>query len=432
MLLIYMDEPSPRAKYVIEHVLHQVLGWDLMMVDDAETFRSSVGPKLFYGRSDPGAGVFHIPSSGWLNNTGIEPFEPELVMDGELPVIFRDQNGFDLFAAVFHLISRYEEYLDHEKDQHARMRSRDHFMVKHELAGRPIVDHWIMRTAHAIRSQFPELPAPDRRYQHVVTADIDNGLKYLGRPFWKQGGAALRDLVKGSPSLAQERIAVLLGARPDPFADQSVLIEAARSKAVARTIAFVLVEDRGAFDHAANIDHEQMRRAIGELAGEIEIGIHPSYESSSRPGTIAREKQRLHASAGVPIRTSRQHFLRWRMPDTLRELEAEGILEDHSLGFSDRIGFRAGTCTPFRWYDLQQERVSDLVLHPFAAMDSALHDHMGMRPKEAAAAMLDMSRAVRAVNGTFVSVWHDRFLSGHGERKGWPEAFKQVCEAAAP
>ncbi len=171
---------------------------------------------------------------------------------------------------------------------------------------------------------------------------------------------------------------------------------------------------------------------IGEFRNVAEIGIHPSYESSANERLIGSEKLQLEKVSSRKIFTSRQHFLRWQMPDTLRALQEAGITEDHSLGFSDRPGFRAGTCTPFRWYDLEQERISGLMLHPFAAMDSALHDHMELRPKEGAAEMIAMSNAVRSVSGTFTSVWHDRFLSGHGAWKGWPEAFQMVVTSAAP
>ena len=118
------------------------------------------------------------------------------------------------------------------------------------------------------------------------------------------------------------------------------------------------------------------------------------------------------------------------MPDTFRALIANGFSEDHSIGFSDRIGFRAGTCTPFPWYDLERDEETTLMLHPFAVMDSALANQTGEGLQNALGEMKRVSDAVREVNGSFVSVWHDRFLSGHEEFEGGPEAMRELVEHA--
>jgi hypothetical protein len=108
----------------------------------------------------------------------------------------------------------------------------------------------------------------------------------------------------------------------------------------------------------------------------------------------------------------------------------QGFNEDHTLGFTDRVGFRAGTCTPFPWFDLESNEATDLMLWPFAVMDSAIHEQMGVPTEQAAARFIEMADAVKAVDGTFVSVWHDRYLSGHGEFRGWPEVMIEVVQRA--
>ena len=44
--------------------------------------------------------------------------------------------------------------------------------------------------------------------------------------------------------------------------------------------------------------------------------------------------------------------------------------------------------------------------------------------------MKRVSDAVREVQGSFVSVWHDRFLSGHEEFRGGPEAMRELVDLA--
>jgi hypothetical protein len=432
MLHVHIDEPSPRARYTIEHVLHHMLGWTPVFTASLEEFQQITGPRLRYGQgAGDGGGYLHVPASGWLGRKDRQPFEPAVGRVGDMPVLFPSAEGYDPFAGTFYLLSRYEEYAGNDPDRHDRLVSMAHFVVKHGIERIPVVDLWALQLARDLRAIYPELPLPARTYNHIITVDVDNGLKYLGRPVWKQWGAVARDIIKGDHTFARERIAVLTGMAPDPYDRYDLLEKAAQQPGVDRLIAFFLMCGNSSFDHAASSAHPQMRKIIGRIHQQAEVGIHPSYESSRREELIGTEAGMLSAITQAPITRSRQHFLRWRMPETLRALEKLGMNEEHSMGFADRSGFRAGTCTPFHWYDLEQERVSDLVLHPFTTMDSALGDQKGMGPVDAVAEMLRMSDVVREVNGTFISVWHDRFLSGDHRHKGWPEAFQHVLLSAA-
>ncbi len=71
-----------------------------------------------------------------------------------------------------------------------------------------------------------------------------------------------------------------------------------------------------------------------------------------------------------------------------------------------------------------------LMLWPFACMDSTLHEKLGLGPDAALNEFKRMTDTVRAVNGTFVSVWHDRYLSGDTPYEGWPEVMKKLVEYA--
>ena len=431
MLLVHIEHPSPRARFALDHVLRNMIGWDVRFTGSMEEFRSADAPKIHYGRAIVDERAFHLHASGWLEEEGVRPFEPRIGKSDGIPVLFPNYHGHDPFAGTFYLISRYEEYLEDDRDAHGRLPSGSHFMVKHGIERIPVVDHWALQLADQLRSDFPALREPSRRYRHVATIDVDNGLKYRGRPKWRQFAALLRDLLKFDLAEVKARIAVMTGKRKDPFAVLEEMLQIA-APFTSGSIAFFLTKGGGKFDHAADPLHPAMRNAIGAFASTARIGIHPSYESSRRPAMIGEEIELLSGIAGIPITTSRQHFLRWKMPDTLRELEQAGIRQEHSIGFSDRSGFRAGTCTPFPWYDLHQERVSAITMHPFATMDSAFYDQQKRSPHEASAEMISMAEKVRAVNGNYISVWHDRFLSGSGQWRGWPEVFREVIEKAAP
>jgi hypothetical protein len=260
---------------------------------------------------------------------------------------------------------------------------------------------------------------------------MDNLLRYAGRPLVRAVGATLKDLVKLRPGAAAERWPVRWGFRQDPFVRAVDLVAAHRAD-VDKARLFLLLRGTGTHDHAVPPSHwpaSVKRRVKGLSAEGIDLGLHPSYATCEMPAR-AEEEVRTFTGAIGGLWATRQHFLRMRLPHTLQWAARTGIAEEHSLGFVDRVGFRVSTCTPFPWYDLEREEETRLELWPFQAMDSALIERMGMGPDGVVRAMNGMSDAVRAVNGTFVSVWHDRYLSGHREFAPWPSVFERVVKHA--
>ena len=428
MLHVLLETPSPRARYVVRHVFERMLGWPLMLVGSHEELRSLPGPKLVYGGT-PLDGAFHVPACGWLDGERAADVRPKPSSTGRELKLFPIGTRHDVFAAIFHLIALEEEYTIAEHDEHDRIDADRLTLVRSRAHEFPIVEHWALKLVDDLRALFPSLPVPQRTYRHVLTVDMDNGLKYAARSWQRAMGASAKDLATGRVTRFFERWNVRMGNTEDPYASFVGRLSEVRDK-VDRMIAFVLTRGEGRFDHAARIDHPVFLDLLKRLARTAEMGLHPSYGSSRDERLIARERALLHKATGRPVVLSRQHFLRWRLPDTFRALLANGIIEDHSIGFSDRAGFRAGTCTPFPWYDLEREEETTLMLHPFAVMDSALANRTGEGLRQAIGDLKRASDAVREVQGTFISVWHDRFLSGHAEFRGGPEAMHELVEHA--
>jgi hypothetical protein len=427
MLLVLLDSDGPRQRYIVRHLLERMLGWPVRFTADAEAYMVHNGPRLHYG-----APLVHDVGHVVVPAIPLEAVKPGMTLppptlcDG-LPVI----HGDDPFADSFTLLSLVDELGAVERDAHGRVPSSALHVVRHRLSELALVDRWALRLAERLAARYPQLPAPLRRFRHVLTVDVDNGFRYHGRPALRQTGALVRDVLRMRAADALERMSVLLGRRRDPFDRYAELAALATTKPLHRAIAFLLMRGGGAHDHAVPRD-ERFQQRVRALSASVEVGLHPSYHSSDDATTTLRERDELQAVTGRAVQVSRQHFLRWRLPDTLRALASAGFTEDHSLGFPDRAGFRAGTCTPFPYYDLERDEETGLMLWPFACMDSALHDRMGIGADEALAHIRPLIDEVRGVGGTFVSTWHDRFLSDSGPWKGWWGVMERTVEAARP
>lgn len=425
MLLVHLEDPSPRARYVVRHVLGTMLGMEHAFADGLEEFRSAGGPKLHYGTIDPGGEVQHVPAS----RGGLALVEmPDRVTPLQgTPCIYLAAGRHDLFASVFRLLSLVDEHSPTARDRHGRVPAHSLFTVRHGLADAPWADQWALQLRDELEARWPGL-AHGRNYRHLATVDLDNVLRYAGRPLLRTAAATGKALLHGQFSAAVERWRVVAGQR-DPFLAALDLVEE-QLPLVDEAILFLLLRGNEGYDHAVPPEKwpASARARIKALPTHVHWGLHPSYATRELPQRWAGEVEQFKRLGHAPL-ASRHHFLRWEVPATLRAAEAFGFTREHSLGFSDRAGFRASTCTPFPWYDLEQERESPLVLHPFAAMDSALIAQ-GKGPAAVEKAMIAMSDKVRAVGGTFISVWHDRYLSGHREFGPWPDIFRRVLRHA--
>lgn len=430
---VYVEQPSPRAWYTLHHVLERMLGWSIERHDDITSFRASGSPKLFYGTAEE-LGAFNVRPEGLLAEWIPRASDPATVRLPGSTALFPVSGGhmsFDVFAASFWMLSRMEEYVLERKDEHGRVLTADLFASRHGFLDVPVVDDWALLFARAWHEHDERVPMPVRRYSHVFTMDVDNGFAYLGRPWWRTMGAHLRAVLENRKGEMTARRQVLSGRSPDPFDIYAGLRQWTEDLADRRLI-FWLTAPRGKHDHAVPTSFPLLLERMKECAAWAEIGIHPSYDSSARPELIAHQRTELAKASGVAVDISRQHFLRVGKYELYAELLRLGVLEDHSMGLHDELGFRAGTCTPFKWYDLRNEAATELDIWPHTVMDNTLHRKLKLSPAEGAVAAKRMVDKVRAVQGTFIGLWHESYLSDHLDAKGWRDAILEVSRYAKP
>ena len=129
-----------------------------------------------------------------------------------------------------------------------------------------------------------------------------------------------------------------------------------------------------------------------------------------------------------PILRSRFHFLRFRLPISYRRLLDNMISDDYSMGYSKTIGFRAGICSGYNFFDLEIDGETKLRVHPFAIMDVALKDGLGLNKEEALIKIKQIVDEIIAVKGDFISVWHNQSLSERYQWIGWREVYENMLE----
>lgn len=153
---------------------------------------------------------------------------------------------------------------------------------------------------------------------------------------------------------------------------------------------------------------------VAEMIREIdrrgwEIGLHPSWFSFDDVDEMKRQKAALETALGKDVVSVRQHYLHYDIRVTPRVQAAAGLKYDATLGFNDNVGFRFGTCYPWRLYDLKGEKELPIVEIPLIIQDGAmLHPNKGMRLDEETAFQYvqQITEAVERVGGVLTLLWH--------------------------
>jgi hypothetical protein len=96
------------------------------------------------------------------------------------------------------------------------------------------------------------------------------------------------------------------------------------------------------------------------------------------------------------------------------------------MTYADQFGFRASTCTPFYFYDLDFEIQTPLKIYPTTVMDTTLNDYLNLVPVVAKSKINLMLDEVKQVKGCFIMLFHNETLSENKRWKGWNEVYVDV------
>lgn len=432
-MLIYSAKKSPRLEYALRILFRQLLSLNYTLTDDYLFYQEHTGPKIHYGERRLADDGFFLSAHSLLFEKEIRPVDVDVIRIDERPALFpaREDSDwpFDLFSMCFYCLSRYEEYLDFAADRYERFPATESLAYQHDFLQRPILNEWAYYFGKALKEKWPNLQCEKPKYQFQLTFDIDMAWAYLYRPWWRLISGGVAQMLRGQWAGLRERIQVLRGRADDPFYIFDYL-DRLQDQFKIDTLYFWLLGDPAKYDMNADIELPAFRDLIRRIAKRYPVGIHPSFQSNMAGGQVDREIQRLKNIIQGDVSKSRQHFLILSFPKTYRTLSSCGITDDYSMGYADQVGYRAGIATPFPWYDLEQERITNLTIHPFAAMDVTLNFYLKLQPEEALEHLKNMTQAVRQYGGTFTLLWHNSSFASRIGWKGWREIFEQIIRFA--
>ena len=425
-MLVYTHKLTERSKYIFNLIFGELLGLEYAFTTDLAAYESYEQEKLAYTMHQPASGFF-VESVSLLFETGITAIQPSVFSFAGTCAFFQTHGGrfsFDLFAASFYLVSRYEEYLPFEPDQYGRFPAKQSLAYQHGFLQTPVVNCWVQEFKKMLLQFYPFLRFRDVPFQSTISFDIDVAYAYKGRPAWWNAGALLKDIVLLRTQFL-DRVQVLSG-RKDPYDTYDDIETMLACYQVKPLFFFLLADMPSRYDRNLAARSASLHRLIRRCSATGSIGIHPSYYSMEKPSLLGQEKEQLEKSSGQPITRSRQHYLRFRLPHTYVQLAGAGITDEYSMGYAELPGFRAGICTPFYFFNLAANQATTLKVHPVTYMDGSFIEDLQMHPGESLEMIKQMINTVKQVQGHFLCIWHNHTVSETGPYKGWKQVLQET------
>lgn len=326
---------------------------------------------------------------------------------GQLEFQIKDQEIIleaDLIAATFFMLTRWEEWVIKDKDHFDRFPSAVALAVKFNFLERPIVNEYVEVLWAFLQLLDIQQDRKESTYKVIPTHDVD-------RPYvWYSKVGVLVHFAKAFLKREFRNIQIHLPyffRNKDPFDTHERLMNLAEKKGI-RAHFFFMAGGNSKYDNLYQINHPKVLNLIQKIKQRgHHIGIHPSFNSYDNIDFFKKEKARLEDIVKQPIQTGRQHYLRFKLPDTWRLWNDCDMTWESTMTYADRVGFRCGVCYPFPVFDIVNREQLALYEKPTIVMETSFIIYEKLAPKAAAEKLDALKKEVKKYNGEFVFLWHN-------------------------
>lgn len=395
------------------------LGIEIDFTSKLETFIAYTGPKMSYGKG-PLGNEFFIEAAPLLFELGVQNVNIN-IKSWQSNICFFEMGKvsmfpFDVFAATFYLISRYEEYLPHVKDGLNRFDEKQSLCVQNGFAEIPLVDLWLKELFNQIKEVFPELSiAKSSKESFIPLVEVVSPYKYLNLSILNN----LATFGKAFYSLnfweLFEQPMVLLGFKKDPW-DTFQEFKTLFFKSKFKTRFFFLFSKGSDMDRGISVRNATFQSLIKEVADYFEVGLLASFPANKRVKQFETERKGLNLLIHRRIEKIRYAWGISTVNESYRNLLMQEVEADYSLGFPSIMGYRASTAIPFFYYDLANEMTTSLKIFPVVANENSLRQYS---PVEGIKKLNAMGKNLPLSSGVHCFAISNRILENSEANKGY-------------
>ena len=370
MILIYCNKTTPRIEYTFNHIFKLILNKNFSITNSKLEFNDFLGYKFSYARTPISEELF-FQSNGLLEQRGLDNYEVKIFEWENVKCFFKVGSKsaipFDIFSAIFFLLSRYEEYMPHTDNKIGQFNYTESIAYRKEFLEVPLVDVWIEKLISLIENKIKlKCKVVSNNQVKSIIISCANPYKYLNKYPFKSFMIWFKNLIKLNLWEVIEHFFVFLRIKVDPWEidDYVKKILLASNKEI---LFFFSFSSESFFKNETPKTNENFRKYIKEVSDIFEIGFLPSNNALKNLKTL--ELESLNISNLVHIKIVKvlcQDGLKKISQDYKNSLSLDNA-NDFSMGYIDAFGYRASTCSSFFFYDLSNETKTNLLLTPFVA-----------------------------------------------------------------
>ena len=360
-LLVYVPLLTPRIKYIFNFIFNDILHTQVGFSSNLTEFKASALPKISYGNLPVGDELFFKNADFLLAHTISAP-SFKTTNFGDMLVPFAVDNSslpFDVFAASFYFVSRYEEYLPYEPNAEGNFPAAASLQSKLKLLEFPVIDGWALMLKNMLLKKYPKLFFGKKEFQFVpliclYASNAQGSINFISKLFH-----------------VFNKIPLL----------------------------------------------NRRKSAAAPKIGGLQLFLKEQHEKYQLAALyFSKPAQEVYSICDREV----------SFPNSYLQLIKSGINKDFRMGYSGTIGFRAGTCTPFLWYDLQLEKTTHLLVHSVAINDLILKQHRTFNIESVLPQWGRLIENVKLLNGNFYILWHKETLPEFGKGKVGRRLYTQL------
>lgn len=289
---------------------------------------------------------------------------------------------------LWDLFTKREEYNPLEVDEHQRF---SYSTSRYKSILEPKVSKFLIK--NGFKFEYPE----NRKFAVCLTHDIDDIY-----PSWKyRTFTSFKFGLKLKLKKALDRFFK----KENPYWNFKKIMKL-EEKYNCKSSFYFMTSEKDIYGFRYHIkDLEDVLKYI--IENDCEVGLHGGYYSYNNLEKIKKEKEELEKILGKKVIGYRNHFLRFKVPDTWRLLYKAGLKYDATFSYADMAGFRNGMCHPFKPYDLNNNKKIDILEIPLIIMDGTLFEYMRLDINEAWEISKRLIDTVEKYSGVLTILWHN-------------------------
>lgn len=428
MICIYTDKYTNRLKYVADHIFKRILGLSVNIVNKVEDLPTlSSSPLIVYSETLKVKGAMHIIPNGLLFKKGVRQYDIKIKnWEGE-KIFFATEGGdipFDIFSASFYLLSRYEEYLPIEEnfDAKGNFLSEKSLAYKEGFLEEPIIDIWAYKLEDKLKSLYVGYKySKEKKFRFLPIISVIAPYRYRTYSIFGNFIRLGKKIFERDWSNLKKQLRVLLRIDKDPYCNVDKIVEIHNRNSL-RPLFALRVSNKKWYKRPIYFAYSTYKKV---LCRNYQIALCASELAMSSASQLKFEHKFLSNIFKMRVVLNVSCRSNFNVAKLYRNLSTSKIKEDFSMSYSDRIGFRASTCTPFRIYDLNNEEYYRIEVHSVPLSDWSAKN-MKLTRDEFIMSVLNIANTVKKLDGELAIVYHNDTFVESTKWKGWSSAYEYI------